>query len=417
MELGAIIRASLALVTIVGVYEISIRLLKSYGSSAIISQLIRGSRVIIIVGLLALAIGDIVDIISPNLPTELSVYLSRSITYLIASLIVLFLGIRLVINLITVTIGISLIDKRVLKVVYAALYLLAVVVAIRIIVGSQIFPSIGPTEWRVLNFVNGLVAVYVFASIVELVLHKLVQEREREEAYTATAYTFLRRLASIGVWILGIIALLLVVFPELLGLVASVLIAAGFLSIVIGLAAQSTLSNLISGLMIAITQPFRLGDAVMFRNDFCYVEDIRLFHTVLRTWDNRRVVVPNSIFQSETIIDYTTVDPSMIVPVTVDVSYESDVDAAISVMKELAEKHPDFLPAPGLPSVQVMELGESGVRLRLLTKAKDQPTAFNMSKDLLYQIKKEFERRGIEIPYPRRYVILDKGAKKKRRTP
>jgi len=53
-----------------------------------------------------------------------------------------------------------------------------------------------------------------------------------------------------------------------------------------------------------------------------------------------------------------------------------------------------------------MELGENGVRLRLLVRAKDQPTAFQLSRDLLYQIRKEFQRNGIEIPYPRRYVIM-----------
>jgi small-conductance mechanosensitive channel len=117
-------------------------------------------------------------------------------------------------------------------------------------------------------------------------------------------------------------------------------------------------------------------------------------------------VVPNSIFQNEVVVNYSIEDPTMLVPVFVDITYESDVDKAIEILKDLGEKHPLAIPTPGLPAVHVMELGENGVRLRLLVRAKDQPTAFQLSRELLYQIKKEFERHGIEIPYPRRYVIL-----------
>jgi small-conductance mechanosensitive channel len=60
-----------------------------------------------------------------------------------------------------------------------------------------------------------------------------------------------------------------------------------------------------------------------------------------------------------------------------------------------------------LPNVVVMDYAESGASLRLLSRAKDQPTAFSMERDLLYQIRKEFKSNGIEIGYPRRHVILD----------
>lgn len=65
--------------------------------------------------------------------------------------------------------------------------------------------------------------------------------------------------------------------------------------------------------------------------------------------------------------------------------------------------------------MQIMEFGESGVRLRLLTRAKDQPTGFRMSRDLLYQIKKEIEKNGIEISYPRRYIITGRDLTKRTR--
>lgn len=398
------------------VYEVLSRLARYAAGRPSLELLIRGLRVPATTLLLGMGLGELALYVAPYLPPELTSYFSQHAIYLVTTLVVLYLLIRVLTNVLANVVALKPINIRVLRLVNAGLYLLMILIAVRMTATSPILPAIGPNEWRIINLITGIVVIYVMSAIVNLVLHRITLERERASPSTVTAYSFLRRLVGAGVWILGILALLLVLVPELLGLVTSVLIAAGFLSIVVGLAAQSTLSNLISGLMIAITQPFRIGDAVMFRNEFCFVEEIKLFHAVLRTWDNRRMMVPNSIFQSEVVINYTTIDPTMLVPVFVDISYESDVDKAMQIMKELAEHHPDFLPTPGLPVVQIMELGESGIRLRLLTRAKDQPTAFKMSKELLYEIKKEFDRQGIEIPYPRRYVILDNRRRRRRRS-
>lgn len=176
----------------------------------------------------------------------------------------------------------------------------------------------------------------------------------------------------------------------------------------IGLAAQSTLSNLMSGALIAITQPFRIGDTVMFRNELCSVEDIKLTYTTFCTWDNRRLMIPNSIFQSEVVTNYTSIDPTKLVPVSVQISYESDLEKAGQIMIDIAKKHPDFLPRTGLPKVHLMEFASSGITLRLLTRARNQDSAFDMSKEILREIKKEFDSGGIEIPYPRVHLVPDK---------
>jgi len=98
----------------------------------------------------------------------------------------------------------------------------------------------------------------------------------------------------------------------------------------------------------------------------------------------------------------------MLVPVFVDISYESDLDKAIKIMKELAEKHPLYLPTGGLPVIHVMGLGESGIKLRPLAHAKDQPTAFELAKQLLYQIKKEFEKTRNRNTLPKKIHYIQK---------
>jgi len=253
----------------------------------------------------------------------------------------------------------------------------------------------------------GYGVTFIIVYLLKYMMGKTLQTRLIEQPKLKTTYIFLTRIILLIIALLGVYTVTFTVFPQLSGLASSILVTAGFISIVIGLAAQSSLSNLISGFLISFTQPFRIGDAVMFKGEFCFVEDIRLIHTVLRTWDNRRLIVPNSMLQSEVITNYTIEDPTMLVPVFVQISYESDLKKAMDIMINVARKHPDCLPAENIPNVVVMEFQDSGILLRLLSRAKDQLTAFRMARDLLYQIKLEFDRNGIEIPYPRRRLIVE----------
>ena len=258
-----------------------------------------------------------------------------------------------------------------------------------------------------IEFLIGIAITYVICHLLNRFLLKYFKKLVEREPKFETSYAYLRRIVIALVAMVSVTVLVFSVFPEAGAAVASILVAAGFASIVVGMAAQSTLSNLIAGMVIATSQPFRVNDAVLLRGEFGFVEDVTLTYTVVRTWDNRRLIIPNSVMQGEVFVNYSIRDPKKLVPVYVKISYESDIDRAVEIMKELARKHPDFLPLPGLPVVHVVELTESGISLRLLSAAKDQPTAFEMSKSLLYQIRKEFERNGIEIPYQKVSLVID----------
>ncbi|MFH1821674.1 MAG: mechanosensitive ion channel family protein, partial [Methanobacteriota archaeon] len=250
--------------------------------------------------------------------------------------------------------------------------------------------------------------VFVVYKILNIIIFRQVKKLVAKEPKLNTIYSFVRKLVGGIILLIGVTVVVFAVFPEARGVTASLFVAAGFVSIVIGLAAQSTLSNLMSGMLIAFSQPFRLGDAVVFKGDFGFIEDIKLMHTVIRTWDNRRLVVPNGLFQSEVVLNYTAKDSTMLAPVFVQVSYESDLEKAMKIMVDVAKRHPECMPIGDLPNAVVMEFADSGINLRLLSRAKDQPTAFMMVRDLLFQIKKEFDANGIEIPYPRRYLVVGK---------
>jgi small-conductance mechanosensitive channel len=146
-----------------------------------------------------------------------------------------------------------------------------------------------------LNFAAGLSATLIIAYIINRTLRIRISKIMRENPSLTTSYRFIRRLVLAIIILIGVTSATFAAFPELGASIASIFVAAGFASIVVGLAAQSTLSNIFAGITISIFQPIRINEAVMFKNEFCFVEDIKLMHTVLRTWDNRRLMVPNSL--------------------------------------------------------------------------------------------------------------------------
>ena len=252
-----------------------------------------------------------------------------------------------------------------------------------------------------------LVAVFLLNKLLSSKVEKLVAVNPGLQ----TTYRYVRRLIVSCVVLVGVALSSFAAFPTLQGFASSILITLGFASIVVGLAAQQSISNLIAGFLVSVSRPFQIGDAVVFHEEFCFVEDITLMHSVLRTWDNRRLVVPNSVVLSEVVINYSKADPTMLAPVFVTITYESDLDSAMKIMVDEARKHKDCLPVGDLPNVVVMEYSERGINLRLLSRARDQPTAFMMIRDLLYRIKKRFDQEGIALAPSRTYVALDRNIK------
>jgi small-conductance mechanosensitive channel len=231
------------------------------------------------------------------------------------------------------------------------------------------------------------------------------------EADKETALVGLQKIITYIIWILAILIALSIIFPPSLPALLSLVSGMGFAAIVVGLAAQKVVGNWLSGLLIYFVRPFRLGDALLFRGDYGVVEEIKITHTIIRTWDNRRLVVPNSVFDSEVVVNYHLKDPRMIGSVFVDIPYESNYELAKNLMVKIASEHPNVLPDMP-PRVHLLEFGENGLKLRLIFMCKDQPTAFVTAAELRERIKKAFDENGIEIPYPRRYIISERSRTK-----
>ncbi|MBW2982160.1 mechanosensitive ion channel family protein [Candidatus Woesearchaeota archaeon] len=273
-----------------------------------------------------------------------------------------------------------------------------------------------------------LVAVILFITIVfaRIIKKLLTRSFERSSKYIKadpTKFTVFKHIISALIYIIGIgIAIYLI--PTLRGLSISLFAGAGVLAIVIGFASQKAVSNIISGIFIALFQPFRVGDIIKFSDNVGYVEDITLRHTVLRNFENKRIIVPNSTISDATIENYNIKDEKVCRFVDFGISYDSDIDKAMRIIQKEAEKHPEFLDTrteaekkerkPAV-TVRVIGFGDSSVNLRAWVWAKDPLAAFRLGTDLNKSIKERFDKSGIEIPFPYRTVVFkDKKRKRKR---
>ena len=196
--------------------------------------------------------------------------------------------------------------------------------------------------------------------------------------------------------------------PGLKGLMGTMMAGAGVTAIVVGFAAKSTLANLISGLSLAVYRPFRIGDKVSLDNEYGTVEDITLRHTIVRTWRHRRLIIPNEKIDNMSLINYSIVDPLMLCTVELGISYDSDIDLARRLILEEANNCPHRLEKADEPWVRVVSHGDFAIGLRLYVWVEDADAEWLVRYWLLENIKKRFDREGMEIPFPYRTIVYKK---------
>jgi small-conductance mechanosensitive channel len=156
----------------------------------------------------------------------------------------------------------------------------------------------------------------------------------RELSATAdTRLRLVRRLVFTTIIVLGI-ALALAQFGAVKRVATGVLASSAVLGLVVGFAARQTLANVIAGILLAITQPIRVGDLVTFQEETGTVEDVRLTYTFVRAGDGRRVIIPNEQLASSTIVNHTIVDPRVRVEVALWIPVDADASRAVATLGE-----------------------------------------------------------------------------------
>ncbi len=239
---------------------------------------------------------------------------------------------------------------------------------------------------------------------------RLIKRSTDEMNNDPTNYKFLRRVVVSGIYIIGF-SIAIYMVDSLRSLAASLLAGAGILAVAIGFASQQALSNIISGFFIVIFKPFRINDRLALNEMTGIVEDITLRHVVIRDFENKRIIIPNSVISNVSIVNANLVDDRICKWIDVSISYTSSIDLARSIMKDVIINHPLHIDprkpeqieeGEELAPVRLISMGDSAINLRAWAWAKDPVDGFLLSCDLLEIIKKRFDAEGIEIPFPQR---------------
>ena len=226
---------------------------------------------------------------------------------------------------------------------------------------------------RVAIAIGVIVAATVIAKLVDLAI-----SRRKLDPAAATRYRVLRQSVFYTIVFIGVMSALLVI-PEVRAVAAAILASSAVLGVVIGLAAQSTLGNFVAGLLIAFSQPIRLGDEVEIENVRGEVEEIGLTYTWVRTGDNDRLLIPNQKIVSETVRNSTIRGTRSLAEITLHIPTTSDLEGVLAALGSngaeayLADVNSDatILIRRWVPRGQSLERAESDLRLASYKRLRD----------------------------------------------
>ncbi|KAB1066009.1 mechanosensitive ion channel family protein [Salibacter halophilus] len=259
------------------------------------------------------------------------------------------------------------------------------------------------------------VVAILFDRLLRLSMNKFFGDSSRALRADFTKYILLKNAVS---FIIFMVATGLIVYnvPSLRKISLTLFAGAGIFAAIIGFASQQAFSNIISGIFIVIFKPFRVGDVVNIGPDRSgIIEDITLRHTVIRSWQNRRIIIPNSIISAETIVNSSILEELTCEHAEIGISYYSDIETACSTIEKLVAELPNYIDArtdeekkEGDPLVRtrVIRYDDSAIIIRAYLWANDPVAAFILKTEYYRAIKKRFDEVGVEIPFPHRTIVM-----------
>ena len=243
--------------------------------------------------------------------------------------------------------------------------------------------------------VNLIVSAIIFfvAKIAVMVVKRLLNKAEgRHVKFTPLMSGFVFKLLKVLIWIFAILFILAVWGIDLTPVVAGL----GVTGVVLGFALQESISSIFSGMMLAINQPFELGDYVDIGSTSGTVRAMDIMSVTLTTPDNRKITMSNKIVWSQVITNYSSMDKRRL-DMNAGVAYGTDLNKAKQVIKDVIDSYPEVLKDPA-PVIEVSELADSEITfiVRPWVAPSDYwPVKWRFQKDIYDAL----ERAGIEIPY------------------
>lgn len=259
------------------------------------------------------------------------------------------------------------------------------------VAGSLFFTYAGKVLIAIIAYVVGRVIINKVMGIIE----KQFEKRKVEKTLNSFLLSFIR---------VGLYVLLVITVAAMVGIQTSSFVAIiGAAGLAVGLALQGSLSNFAGGVLILLLKPFKVGDYIESSSHSGTVEEIQVFYTILMTPDNKKVIIPNGDLSNSSVINYSA-KPTRRVDFEFGVSYEDDIYKVKEVLNKIADEHPLVFKDPA-PQVALSKHGDSAVNfiLRVWAKSEDYWT---IHWDIMEKVKVEFDKAGINIPYPQMDVHM-----------
>ena len=251
----------------------------------------------------------------------------------------------------------------------------------------------------------GIILILVVGKIVITIIKRMFKRAfSKSKKINDLMAKFLLKVVSVVLWIL----LLLIVLSHMGIDLAPIIAGLGITGFILGFAFQETLGNLLAGVMIVLNSPFRVGDYVEVGGMNGTVRDMDMMSVTMTTPDNKRVIMANKLIWGKAIVNFSFTETRR-VEMGVSIAYDSDVNKAKALIREILDGYSEILPEPK-PVVEVNKLNDSSVDLivRPWTKPGDYwPVYFRFQQDIL----EKFRSEGVEIPFPQMDVhapALDK---------
>lgn len=261
-------------------------------------------------------------------------------------------------------------------------------------------------EDKTIKITIGLVllvfVIYIITTIVLNFVRRIYSKRlpKADKAKFNTVFSFAR-------WLVYIIVLL-IVFDSVGVNVTAIFAASAALLIGVGLALQTLFQDIISGVFILIDQSLHVGDIIEIEDKIGRVEEIKLRTTRAVTIDNKVLVIPNHLYLTNSLYNWTQNGTTTRESVSVGVAYGSDVQLVKKLLLEAANKHPEVLSQPE-PVVLFTDFGDSSLNFKLIFTLNDGFKAHFPSSDIRFEIDRLFRENNVSIPFPQRDIhIIEK---------
>ncbi|MFT6970453.1 MAG: small conductance mechanosensitive channel [Roseivirga sp.] len=262
--------------------------------------------------------------------------------------------------------------------------------------------------------VTVLVLAFLILKIIRTIFNKFLHDSSQDLHVNPTKYTFLKKALSFLIYMAASIIIFLSI-PELESIGLGLFASAGIFAAILGFASPAAFSNIISGVFLVIFKPFRVGDIIKVNNLYHgTAEDINLKNSTLKDFKNRRLLIPNAVISADTIQNFNIIDSKIKNFTVFGISYDSNVDTAIRIIREEAMRHQYFIDNRSKEEirdgdqaiiVRLIEFGDSSVNLRAQVWSEDPIKAFDLKCDIHKPVKERFDKEGIEIPFPHRTIV------------